>query len=189
MKRRFRSTLCLLIIGCIILGASGCPIRIKSAETTEYPETSGTEDPAEQISRIDVYHSSFGMTEGEYRIDLDGRSFLIFRHFSDYEDFAPRDPDAENEGFTLVCELSDEAVETFRGQCEHSKLTRWKEQYYNNDICDGHQWSMVITFADGTIKEIFGSNEYPDSWDKMRIAFRELTGIDVLAVSSDWLDG
>jgi hypothetical protein len=194
--------LCLLIIGCILISASGCPIRIRSTGTTESPETSEdpipsetseiekpTEDPSEQIARIYVYHSSFGMTESEYRIDLDGRALWIFiPAWDDYDDYAPRDPDAENEGFTLVSELSEEAVETFRDQCEHFKLTRWKDEYYNDDICDGHQWGMTIRFADGSERQIHGSNEYPGTWDDMREAFEELTSQDILQVSSDWLD-
>lgn len=210
MKRRFGTMLCLLIIGCILVSASGCPIRIKStgttvsADTSEDPipsETSDdpipseisetekpTEDPAEQISRIDVYHSSFGMTESEYRIDLDDRSLWIFiPAWDDYDEYAPRDPDAENEGFTLMFELPAEAIETFRDQCEQFKLTRWKDEYYNDDICDGHQWGMTIQFADGSERQIHGSNEYPGTWDDMREAFEELTGKDVLQVRSDWL--
>ncbi len=206
MKIRFEAAVCLIIIGCVMISASGCPLRIRSTGSTGSPETSKGGDPtdnsaisekpdpeedtSDRISRIDVYHSSFGMTMSEYRIDLDGRSFSVFSPAMDgYDEYAPRDPDAENEGFTPVSELSAEAVSKFRAQCEILNLTDWKEEYYNNDICDGHQWGMTIRFADGSERQIFGSNEYPDTWDDMREAFEELTGSDVLQVSSDWLYG
>lgn len=164
-------------------GVSGNSADPTSAATT------GPDADKMWISRIDVRHSSFGRTESEYRIDLKTRSFLLFIPFENIDAYAPRDPEAENEGFTTASDLSERDVNAFLLQCTLHGFGNWKEHYENHDICDGHQWSMVITFADGTMKEIFGSNEYPDSWDKMRIAFRELTGIDVLAVSSDWLDG
>ncbi len=181
MNKRWLPLLCLLIVGCI----AGCAPR--GSDVTDRPEDDD-DDPEMQIARIDVRHSSFGMTEIEYRIDLEDGSFWIYEISSDYENYEPRNSDAENEGFTLVSELSDEEVEDFLEQCDRYNIAKWKSQYMNDDICDGHQWGMIILFTDGTHKEISGSNAYPGTWDEMREAFEDLTGEDILSVSSYWLD-
>ena len=48
----------------------------------------------------------------------------------------------------------------------------WKLSYENNQIMDGTQWSLILTFSDGNKREIYGSNEYPALWDDFRDRFR-----------------
>lgn len=156
-------------------------------ETTVRIQTETTADGREgiEISRIDVRHSSFGRTECEFRIELDEKSFRTFMSVPDFEHYEPRDAEAENEGFTYVCALSETDMETFLDQCNRLGFLDWQDKYIEVGLCDGHQWGITVLFKDGTTKEIIGSNAYPDTWNEMAEAFLKLTDENVLLVRSD----
>jgi len=42
-------------------------------------------------------------------------------------------------------------------------ICSWKNEYVNNDILDGIQWSLKLIYIAGQMKEIDGSIAYPDS--------------------------
>ena len=46
------------------------------------------------------------------------------------------------------------------------KLACWKDNYYDNDICDGTQWELVIRLPDHNEINKCGSNEYSPGWNK-----------------------
>ena len=50
-------------------------------------------------------------------------------------------------------------------------LEDWQDEYSDNDILDGTQWSLKISFDNGKNKEIFGSNKYPDNFEAMKKLF------------------
>lgn len=47
------------------------------------------------------------------------------------------------------------------------EVTCWKDKYYDNDICDGTQWELVIRFPHRNKISKCGSNEYPPYWNKL----------------------
>ncbi|GFZ30101.1 hypothetical protein CSC2_06270 [Clostridium zeae] len=46
------------------------------------------------------------------------------------------------------------------------EIACWKHKYYDNDICDGTQWELVIRFPHRNKISKCGSNEYPPYWNK-----------------------
>ena len=140
-----------------------------------------------EISSIYVYHSSFGIKDTEYKIDLANCSLWEFFIY-DYRNYTPRDADEENEGFLFVSNLPEEKVQNFIRESARHGFTHWKSNYYNDNIMDGHQWGITIFFADGTNQKISGSNAYPNTWDKLKKDFEDLTGINILQLDSDWLE-
>lgn len=150
-------------------------------------DISDTPNYQKDIASIYVYHSSFGIKDTEYKIDLENHSVWEFFIY-DYSDYTLRDTNAENEGFTFVSELSEEKIQGFIRESARHGFTLWESDYYNEHIMDGHQWGITIFFADGTEKEIHGSNAYPDTWNSLKKDFEDLTGINILQLDSDWLD-
>jgi hypothetical protein len=136
------------------------------------------EKDAKVIASIYVYHSSFGLTDTEYKIDLANEQFYSFKISMD--DRAERDPNLKNEGFKTIELLQKDKIGPFREAARKYGLAGWNDAYKNNAILDGHQWGITLNFDDGTVKKITGSNAYPKQWDSMNSAFKELTGVDVL---------
>ena len=132
-----------------------------------------------EIDEIYVRHSSFGMTEVEYRIDLKNAKVWKYAPENRYE-MQQRDETAENDGYTFMRDLEEKAIEVFARESARFSFTKWEEFYIDEGVMDGHQWKITINFADGTAKEIYGSNKYPKTWDKMGGTFEELTGENVL---------
>jgi hypothetical protein len=94
--------------------------------------------------------------------------------------FDRRDAAAENEGFTFVSNLSDEKIKVFFEQASTYGFTSWEDEYVEPMLADGHQWRVIITYANDSTKTISGSNKYPDTYNNMREAFKDLTGETVL---------
>jgi len=46
------------------------------------------------------------------------------------------------------------------------EISCWKDKYYDNDICDGTQWKLMIRFNHRNKISKCGSNEYPPYWNK-----------------------
>ena len=131
------------------------------------------------VDAIYVYHEGFGQRFPEYKIDLKNKEFWEFT--SDVgANYIARDPSSKNEGFTLICNLEDDNIETFIQDSSRYGFTTWNESYTNDSVVDGHQWGITILFSDSTKKEITGSNKYPKTWNDMYDAFENLTGEDIL---------
>jgi hypothetical protein len=144
-----------------------------------YQTPTGVKTYQKPIDVIYIYHEGFGQRYPEYKIDLKNRKFWEFTS-DGYENFIARDSSAENEGFTFVCSLDDDKIETFILDSSRYGFTKWKKSYKNNKILDGHQWGITIMFSDSTKKEIIGSNKYPKTWNDMYDTFENLTGKKVL---------
>jgi hypothetical protein len=139
--------------------------------------------PAKHIAHIYVSHGAMQFTIGEYKIDFVKKECWMYS--GDYFDrgtneIVRRDPTAANEGYTFVRKLRDADIEAFYKQCDKLGFTSWDDEYVDHMIADGHRWRVVITYADGSTKTVFGSNDYPDTYGNMREAFRALTGEAVL---------
>jgi len=131
------------------------------------------------ISQICFYHSEEGMLYAEFIIDFVENK--VWKYYS-----APgygcsyRDKSAKNEGYDYIRSLSDEETGVFMRESARLGLTKWEREYREVGLLDGHEWGIVIHFFDRTRQSARGYNEYPETWDKMREAFLELTGEDVL---------
>jgi len=134
------------------------------------------------IDEIYIYHSAFEQKNLEYKIDFANRSF--WKYTSYFNNYVQRDESLENEGFIFASDLDVEKVEQFMRDSAQYGLTLWESSYVNYNVLDGHQWGMIITYADTTQSSVSGSNEYPETWDKMLKAFEDLTGENVLIYDS-----
>jgi hypothetical protein len=65
----------------------------------------------------------------------------------------------------MKCKFSKTKWNEFVDKIFNMGVYKWKKKYYNNDICDGEQWSLEIEFYGIQKFESFGSNEYPDNWE------------------------
>ena len=137
--------------------------------------TSCQKNDQKPIDIVYVYHEGFGQRFPEYKIDLKNKKFWEFTS-EGYENYTARDSSSENEGFTFVCNLEDDKIETFIQDSSKYGFTNWNESYKDYSIVDGHQWGITIMFSDSTKKEIMGSNEYPETWNDLNDAFETLTG-------------
>lgn len=48
---------------------------------------------------------------------------------------------------------------------EKCRFPSWYDDYWNNGICDGLQWTMQIKYSSGETRSIAGSNDFPDEWE------------------------
>ena len=111
----------------------------------------------------------------EYKIDLKNK---IFWTYSVAESGKPRNKMDKNEGYNFVEYLYDDEITAFLSDAIKNGFIDWEKEYINPDIDGGHQWSISITFDDGSVKIIQGSNQYPKQWNEMDLAFQHLTGKD-----------
>lgn len=134
-----------------------------------------------RIAAVYIWHSSMGIRSPEYKVDLEN-GLLWEYHASPYDPggYIPRNGMAENEGFSTVSPLVPEKAEKFwRNSMAHG-LGRWKKEYQDPYVMDGHHWKVIVCFADGTQRNTYGSNAYPLSWGSIRRDLVELTGKDLL---------
>jgi hypothetical protein len=149
-----------------------------------YQTPKGVKTYQKPIDVIYIYHEAFGQRYPEYKIDLKNKQFWEFTS-DGYDNFITRDSSAENEGFTFVCSLNEEKIETFILKSSRYGFTKWKNTYKNKNILDGHQWGITILFSDSTKKEIIGSNKYPETWNEMYDTFESLTGKNILLLKDE----
>ncbi|MDO3410942.1 hypothetical protein QWJ34_14315 [Saccharibacillus sp. CPCC 101409] len=136
-----------------------------------------------EVSEIYVYHNSFGMRNNEYNINFVNEDF--YKYARNIDNTIERDRSLENDGYDEVIKLSDKKIKSFLKKANKYEFLDWKEKYINDQILDGHQWGMIITFKDRTKHEIEGSNKYPSTWDEMYGEFEKLTGTNILLLKSD----
>lgn len=141
-------------------------------------QTNEKDQGMSKVNSIYIFHSSFGLRDTEFKVDLAEKRFYKFT--IDYNNPVERDKDLENEGFQVITDLTDEKISSFKKEADKLDFLHWKRSYDNPNILDGHQWGIIIHFNDGGTKEVYGSNEYPKTWDQMSNEFEKLTGVNVL---------
>jgi len=121
------------------------------------------------VKSVYVNHFALGRHLAQYYVDLTTRQFV---EKTDGDDIGP-----ELIGkYTTVSNLDRRKIILFRRDMQRSGFLDWNDSYNDLDILDGHQWSIKIVFLDGTEKNIYGSNDYPETWRMMKNAFFNLTG-------------
>ena len=79
--------------------------------------------------------------------------------------------DSERSGSAVKNDLNEEQIKSLQERIADLHLEDWQDEYSDNDILDGTQWSLKISFDNGKSKEIFGSNKYPDNFEAMKKLF------------------
>lgn len=152
--------------------------RIARPELRKNQAPAVPERKPEELTQVTVQHRSFGQVEVQYTIDLENGSLDI-----QYPATFGREEETQTSA-----SLDPAAVDAFRASPAVESLLGWGEVYYNTNVMDGHQWTVTLTFSDGTSRDVSGSNAYPEGWDLMYYAMLELTGRNIMSVTSDWLD-
>ena len=62
---------------------------------------------------------------------------------------------------------------------------RWGRDYFNQDVCDGTQWELVIDREGKKRRRIFGSNDYPNNFSLLLDAINTLAGTDLVHDDED----
>ncbi|MDR0812903.1 MAG: hypothetical protein LBO63_02725 [Oscillospiraceae bacterium] len=110
-----------------------------------------------------------------YKIDLKNNTYWQIRTYA----AVTRDEWGTEEGdrdFELVSKLKDSKIDEFFNVSARYGFTQWKAEYHNWNVLDGAGWYMKIIFSDGTVKEMYGVNAYPETWEEMMGAFEALVG-------------
>ncbi len=128
-----------------------------------------------EINKINVTYSAFGVVEADFLYDLQNKEYWYFSP----KEHESRDRNAENQGYEFIDHLEDENIVRFLITARLYGFTHWRESYNNESIMDGDQWHIKIYFADGTAKDIYGSNAYPLTYEPMQDAFNELRSIRI----------
>jgi hypothetical protein len=55
----------------------------------------------------------------------------------------------------------------------------WKDKYYDNNICDGTQWELLIRLPHRNKISKYGSSEYPPYWNKFIKIMKKLIGENI----------
>jgi len=63
--------------------------------------------------------------------------------------------------------LTAEQCISFIEETASLEVECWKDKYYDNNICDGTQWELVIRLQNKNKISKSGSNEYPPYWNKL----------------------
>ena len=58
-------------------------------------------------------------------------------------------------------------------------ILQWKTSY-NSDICDGNQWGFELKYNNGKVKSIYGSNNYPKTFDVLLEILENFSGETII---------
>lgn len=61
----------------------------------------------------------------------------------------------------ILSNLSESDIEELIGVMNNIKVSEWKDEYVNESVLDGTQWSLDIEYNNIKKKSIYGSNCYP----------------------------
>lgn len=125
----------------------------------------------------------------EYKIDLANKEFWMYSGGTS-DNYVLRDKTAENSGFVFVKDLSDEAIAAFLLEAAKCGFDAWSQQRYGEFSDGGYSWYFNIQLSESSLRErrycsSSKSNVYPETWDDMAVAFKILTGEDILAKYTD----
>ena len=100
------------------------------------------------------YGGFFGGTERR-KVFFDGEKIVVERNFYN---------GASNLGEELFVGVTKN---DFLSDFVDIHVENWNTRYDNNGILDGTQWGLTVEYEDGQTDEFYGSNEYPDNFDKL----------------------
>lgn len=142
------------------------------------------EETTKEVAQLIYKSGGFNNDPRRERIiDLQNAKVWIFEPVwnKNAKKYIERDPNAENEGYTLLCELTPEDVDSLRTVCIGCRFDLWEESYSHAGIMDGFHWKLGVVYADGTETTFTGSNLHPRAFAALADAVNEITGADVLS--------
>ncbi|MCL2661622.1 MAG: hypothetical protein FWD64_14040 [Acidobacteriaceae bacterium] len=134
---------------------------------------------SKSIAVIYIHHDHIFQPCVEFKIDLQNRKLWAYDGYHNWT-CVRRNTTSANEGFVFVKDLADDKIKAFLQEAQKYGLSEWKSSYVNPEIDGGHQWGISITYADGTVQQVQGSNRYPETWSQMNAALKALTDKDIL---------
>ena len=83
----------------------------------------------------------------------------------------------EDVEYLFVSCLEDEKIDVFLNTCHNSGFLSWDEEYLpDNTSFNSNMWWITIHYSDSSEQKMRGHGIYPETWDEVGIALRELTG-------------
>ena len=76
-------------------------------------------------------------------------------------------------------EMSFEEWNNFVGELYRCYLTDWKKRYVDQNVLDGTQWELDVTFGDKAVMKRHGSNAYPPHWKKLLSTFKKYVSTEI----------
>jgi len=114
----------------------------------------------------------------DYKVDLARRNFWVYEKTPPLE---PRDEEALFNGYSFAGRLSKSKIAAFLEAAAEYGFEDWDGEYGEIPHWIGQNpWYVTIIFADGTTKTSTGLFGRPEGWDEMKVAFKTLTGMDIL---------
>lgn len=132
-----------------------------------------------EVAKLQYTYGSFSPMPPHSRlVDLQEGKIWIFDPVEDPQTgkYAKRDESAENQGYTLLCELPPEAVAEIQTHCNLEQLL----DKYKALASDGIWWRLIITYADGTEQQSSGAMHWPPEFKELSDFLYDLTEFDVL---------
>lgn len=116
------------------------------------------------IRKIEFYIGGYSQGNKTYRIDESGVSY-----FED-EGYQLSKPPEINTSNPLNPLQKNDLIKTLK----KVDFINWKKEYWAN-VCDGEQWSLMVTYNGNLSKKVEGSNAYPQGFKKIQKLIEELT--------------
>lgn len=72
--------------------------------------------------------------------------------------------------------LTSEQWLKFKEEISALEIAFWKDKYYDNEVCDGTQWELIVRLPNRNKISKSGSNEYPPYWNKFMKILKNYIG-------------
>lgn len=106
-----------------------------------------------------------GFSEGESFYTMENN---LLSHW--HNDFAGLEESFDE---VLKKELSDSDKDELKKLLNKLNFLQW-EREYRILACDGTQWEIMVTYNGNLKKKVFGSNAYPERFEKIEQLFKNL---------------
>ncbi|MFA5449551.1 MAG: hypothetical protein WC292_03840 [Clostridia bacterium] len=84
--------------------------------------------------------------------------------------------EGEREEYSVKATFTEEQAKAFFKSVRGNGIFDLEENYHDDDLLDGWDWRLIITFADETTFESGGYVKYPEQEETINEAFLSLTG-------------
>lgn len=110
-----------------------------------------------------IEYSIGGYSQGEISYVLDGS---IISHWEN-ECAGMGQPPAD---YISSKEVSNNQLDSIKELFNQLDFTNWEKEYWEN-VSDGEQWELMVTYNGNLRKKVEGSNAYPKGFEKIKKYF------------------
>lgn len=96
------------------------------------------------------------------------------------------DWDGERDEYAIIAAFTEEQAEAFFKSIKELGIFELEKNYHDDDLLDGWDWCLIITFSNGTTFESGGYVKYPEQENALNEVFLSLTGYKLF--TSLWED-